>query len=243
MNRRSVLKSLGATTIAGSAVLGSGALTQVTAERNVTISVTKDSESAVKLAPGDAATNGFADITESGGQIDFSTSNINEGGQLIVGNANADNADPVNNYLTSTAFTVADNTADGELGTDTAMGIDVSVSADAGKSNLGLLFLPTADADTDDLANDNATGGKGYTSASGNDDQDSLAGVGLDDSGTFPSLPSRYDTTNDSARFLLDQTKTVGAEMLVQADPDDQDASPQFTITVTAETVDISSTS
>ena len=239
MNRRSVLKSLGATTIAGSAVLGSGALTQVTAQRNVDISVTSDSASAVKLSAGDAATGGFADISESNGQLGFSTSDINAGGQLVVGSAGGN--DPSSNVVSSTAFEITDNAS---LGTNEAMGLDVSVSSDSGNSGLGLIFLPKSGSD--DLANDAATGGLGYATG----DQDSVAGAQLvsGGSGTFPSLPSRYDTSNDSARFLLDSISTVGAELLVQADPSDSDddastTDASFTVTVTAETVDTSTTS
>jgi len=251
MNRRSVLKSLGATTIAGSAVLGSGALTQVTAQRNVSINVTNDSSSAVEMSAGTAASGGFADISEgSDGTLGFSTADINEGGQLIVGDATGN--DPTSNTISSAAFELgigSDN--NWSLGTDTAMGIEVKVknASDNTSSGLGLLFLPkSGDSATDkDLINaaaDGSGGGKSYASTS---DRQTVAGKGLSagGSGTFPKIPDRYSgsTSGTTARFLLEpsQVSTVGGEMLIQANSGETDVSgASFNITVTAETVDIS---
>jgi len=243
MNRRSVLKSLGATTIAGSAVLGSGALTQVTAQRNVTINVANDNASAVKMEAGTAADGEFATISQglngNTGQLGFETGDINAGGELIVGSANDNtSSNPKENYLTSSAFKITNNA---DLATDTAMGVTVSVSTDAA-SGLGLLFLPTGSAASSDLENTKATGGKGY----GDDTRDSVAGINLvsadGDTEPYPSLPDRFDANNDGAKFLLQSSnvQTVGAELLLQADPSDVGSDPSFTITVTAETVDTS---
>jgi len=235
MNRRSVLKSLGATTIAGSAVLGSGALTQVTASRNVDISVTSDDSSVVQLTSGTAAQGGFASVGDNldnndNGQLGFKTGDINAGGELLVGSASG--SDPTTDTVNPAAFKIADNAS---LGANTAMGLDITVKpGDNTNSGLGLFFLP-------ETANDMQLA---VTSESGTDysTRDLVAGKNLSSGGsTFPSLPSQYDTgnKNNSATFILDEATTVGAQLLVQAAPGDRDQTePSFTIDITAETVD-----
>jgi len=244
MNRRSVLKSLGATTIAGSAVLGSGALTQVTAQRNVSISVTNDSNSTVALSPGTSASGGFADITENNnGKLNIETKKINKDGQLIVGDA--PDANPGGSTITDTAIEIgrpASDDAD-SLGPNTVMGINVSIdkgtnnSGNTTNSGMGLVFLPTGSSN--DLAQAGVTG---YESA----DVNVVANTALTTGETgVPSLPTEYQSTKQSATFLLDEVQKVGAELLIQADRDDADSDStnidaDFDITVTAETIDTS---
>jgi len=224
------LKGVGATAIGGSAILGSGALTQISSARTVSVNVSNDSSSTIGLNAGTAAA-GLGTIEEaSNGQLTFTLSDINADSQLVIGNAPS--ADPSTQTISSTAFEITDN-ADWGSNNDLATAIDVSVSSDSGNSGLGLIFLPTSS--TDDLDNSNATG---YTDS----DQDSVAGANLSLAGTdIVGLPSRYQKSSsadsDSARFLLDNESTVGAELLLQADADDIDSNPSFDITITAQPV------
>ncbi len=55
LNRRNVLLGLGTMTIGGGAAFGSGAFSQVEAERSVTVDVAEDSDALIALAAGDSA--------------------------------------------------------------------------------------------------------------------------------------------------------------------------------------------
>jgi len=230
LNRRNILKGVGATAIGGSAILGSGALTQISSARTVSVNVSNDSSSTIALSPG-TEVDGIGTIEEnSDGQLTFTLSDINADSQLVIGNAPS--ADPSTQTISSTAFEITDN-ADWGSNNDLATAIDVSISSSTSGSGLGLIFLPTSN--TDDLANFNATG---YTDS----DQDSVAGANLSSAGTdIVSLPSRYQKSGspdaDSARFLLDNESTVGAELLLQADAADLNSNPSFDITITAQPV------
>ena len=225
LDRRGILKGIGAASIGGSAIFGSGALTQITSARTVSVDVTNDSASTLSLSAGDAV-DGVGDISETDGQLSFSLSDINADSQLIIGDAPS--ADPTSDTISSTAFEITNNATYDD--SDMATAIEVEVSGSGSASGLGLLFLPTNN--TDDLANYNTTG---YTPS----DQDSVAGANLSAHGTdITALPGRYDTDNDSAKFLLDEESTVGAELILQADADDLDANPSFDITITAQSVD-----
>jgi len=226
--RRQLLKGIGAGSIGGSAILGSGALTQISSARTVTVNVTNDSQSTLSLSPGTAA-DGIGGISESDGELTLDLSDINADSQLLVGQASGN--DPTQETISSTAFEITDNAS--YTDSDYATGVEVSVSTSAANSGLGMIFLPTGS--TDDLANEGATG---YTSS----DQASVAkSATLSSRGTdIPSLPSRYDTSNDSATFLLDEESTVGAELLLQADAADLGSNPTFDITITAQAVEAS---
>jgi hypothetical protein len=64
MNRRNVLIGLGAVAAGGGAVLGTGAFSQVEADRSVTINTTGDASALLQLAVNDSSFNG---LTDSGG--------------------------------------------------------------------------------------------------------------------------------------------------------------------------------
>jgi len=231
VDRRQLLKGIGAGSIGGSAILGSGALTQISSARTVTVNVTNDSQSTLSLSPGTAA-DGIGGISESDGELTLDLSDINADSQLLVGQASGN--DPTQETISSTAFEITDNASYGD--SDYATGVDISVSTSSANSGLGLLFLPTGS--TDDLSAAGATDGLGYTLS----DQASVAKSStLSARGTdITGLPSRYDTNTDSARFLLDKEQTVGAELLLQADADDLNSNPTFDITITAQAVDAS---
>ena len=230
MDRRSILKGMGAASLGGSAIFGSGALTQLSSARTVSVNVTNDSSSALSLSAGTAA-DGIGTIEESDGQLTFTLSNINADSELIIGDAPS--ADPSEDVIGSAAFTI-DTSEVKYDDPDFATGIEVSVTPsdpnNVPDSGLGLIFLPTGSPD--DLANETTTD---YTGT----DQNSVASAGLDAAGSdIASLPSRYDTGTNSAKFLLDNESTVGAELLLQADAADLSDDPSFDITITAEPVD-----
>jgi len=227
LDRRGILKGLGAGAVGGSAIFGSGALTQISSARTVSVNVTNDSSSMVSLSA-DGATDGIGTIEKSNGQLSFTLSNINADSQLVIGDAPSN--DPASDTISDYAFTISDNLKSDALDSDEAIAVEVEVSGSGSASGLGLVFLPTDN--TDNLANGATTG---YTQS----DQDSVAGANLQNRGTdIAAPPSRYDTENDSAKFLLDNESTVGAELILQADADDLNLSPSFDITITAQTVD-----
>src|SRR6056297_1641426 len=106
LDRRSILKGLGGASLAGSAVFGSGALTQISSARTVSVSVTNDSTSTLSLSPGDAA-DGIGGIEESDGQLSLTFNNANADSQLIVGDAPS--ADPTSDTIGSAAFEITNN--------------------------------------------------------------------------------------------------------------------------------------
>jgi len=230
-----MLKSVGVTAIGSSAILGSGALTQLSSAKAVSVNVTADNSSIIELKPSDAVSDVDL-IKSSGGKLTFSLTDINADSQLVIGDA--PNKEPENATINSAAFKIKDTAGYNDTSnsnTDFATGIDVSVSSTAGSSGLGLRFLPTA---KDDLYDNGTTG---YTDT----DQDSVAGANLQSGGTdIPSLPNKYKSdgspNNDSARFLLDQVSTVGAELLLQADAADLSSAPDFDIVITAQPVEVS---
>jgi len=235
LDRRGILKGIGAASIGGSAIFGSGALTQISSARTVSVDVTNDSQSTLSVSAG--TTDGIGNITESDGKLSIDLSDINANSQLLIGDAGG--PDPSKTTISKTAFEITDNaTYDSFENEEYATGVDVSISSSSSPSSgLGMIFLPTTTKD--DLANANAIGGKGYTSS----DQNSVIGTGLSAGGSgseLPALPSRYSSSSGSARFLFDQVSTVGAEIILQADAADLNSNPSFDIEITAEPVDIS---
>lgn len=102
MNRRNVLIGLGATAAGGGAVLGSGAFSQVEADRSVSFTVANDSAAIVAL---DGSTSSYASTTTSDGT---------EVLQITVQNLNEDAVTTIDDL-----FTVTNNDSDGNAETIT----------------------------------------------------------------------------------------------------------------------------
>lgn len=75
MNRRNVLAGIGATVVAGGAALGSGAFSQVEAERSVTIDTGNDADAYLGM---EAAAGANSYVTTSNGTIGIGINNLNE---------------------------------------------------------------------------------------------------------------------------------------------------------------------
>jgi Protein of unknown function (DUF1102). len=103
MNRRNVLIGLGAAATGSSVVLGSGAFTQVSTARSVTIAVDNDSNALIELAAGDPPV-----IEENtGGELAINTESFgafNENATVEVGTSN--------NPANTPAFSVTNNLTD-----------------------------------------------------------------------------------------------------------------------------------
>jgi len=101
MNRRNVLIGLGAAATGSSVVLGSGAFTQVSTARSVTIAVDSDSDALVELAAGDPPP-----VAENAsGELEISTENFggafNEDATVEIGDVGDPSSTP--------AFSVTNN--------------------------------------------------------------------------------------------------------------------------------------
>lgn len=94
MNRRNVLIGLGAAATGSSVVLGSGAFTQVSTARSVTIAVDNDSNALIELAAGDPPP-----VAENArGELEISTENFggafNEDATVKIGDTTNPGATP-----------------------------------------------------------------------------------------------------------------------------------------------------
>ncbi len=82
LNRRNVLVGLGTMTIGGGAAFGSGAFSQVEAERSVTVDVAEDADALIALTAGDSAY-----VNEVDGQvvIDLGSEELGDADGLNLG--------------------------------------------------------------------------------------------------------------------------------------------------------------
>lgn len=125
-NRRSVLIGLGALTVGGGAVFGTGAFSSVEADRTATISVADDSSALLALS---GATSSEL-INETDGTLGIDQDNINLDGTTTV----------------NEAITITNNGANEvELSIDVTEGTDVS-NSDA-EDILGIEYNPSASTD------------------------------------------------------------------------------------------------
>lgn len=137
LNRRNVLIGIGTVAVGSGAALGSGAFTQVSAERTMSVDVAGDANAFLALTA-NAATGA---VTNSGGpssnelQVDLSTSfasgdGVNDGALTSIGQLDSMTSP---SSVTTAGFTITNN---GNVP------VDVSVANVAG-SNPGIMTLPT----------------------------------------------------------------------------------------------------
>lgn len=138
LNRRNVLIGIGTVAVGSGAALGSGAFTQVSAERTMTVDVAGDANAFLALE----AVASTSAVTDTGGtdsnelEIDLSDSLTGAAGQGVNDNATTyigeldDTVSPPT--IPTAAFTITNNGADP---------VDVSVSVSG--NNPGILNLPT----------------------------------------------------------------------------------------------------
>lgn len=142
MNRRNVLVGLGAAAAGSSVVLGSGAFTQVSTARSVTIAVDNDSNALVELAAGDPPP-----VEESAsGELEISTENFggafNEDATVEIGDVGDPSSTP--------AFSVTNNF-------DDSIDLTIDLQDIDSSGNFTLYFDDTGDFSNPLAANGDTT--------------------------------------------------------------------------------------
>ena len=156
MNRRNVLLGLGATAAGSGIVFGSGAFTQVQAEREVSIGVDSDSEALLALeANADIAS--VKNDTDTGelfidtDQLSEGNEGFNSGARVQIGETNESFGDTVSRE--NGAFTITNNfdevPRDSEDNNELDIGIDLSDLTDP-KSELEFVVTVYDDSDSQD---------------------------------------------------------------------------------------------
>ena len=153
MNRRKVLTALGGITIGGGALFGTGAFTQVQAERTVTVNTDGDGSALIGLAKGTTASSA---VKKTGDTLEINFDNVGSGSGLnldaITKVGKIDTSTSPNTVSTS-AFKITNNS-------DISVGITFSISLNSNQSLSGsgndYLNLQT---DTSSSANSDIGGG------------------------------------------------------------------------------------
>ncbi len=149
MNRRNVLLGLGTAAAGSGAVFGSGAFTQVSATRDVAVSVAEDSGSVVELTLGASGSSGtdvggaddLAQATTSNGVLQFNLNNeaINAGSTLQLGDPDNPDSDPAFSIGDGTTFTTNDNSA-GSLAEALAVSVEITNTGGTPNASLEIEF-------------------------------------------------------------------------------------------------------
>jgi len=157
MNRRSVLLGMGTAAAGAGAVFGSGAFTQVQAERDLTIGVDEDSSALLGLKAGSEVTSVYNDSSDDNtndGELVVNTDKLsgdNEG--FAVGSTVAIGETDTNGSVTTPAFTLTNNFDELDANTeDDSNGLDIALdltNVDLSKSALTqLTFVGTPTSGT-----------------------------------------------------------------------------------------------
>lgn len=150
MNRRNILVGLGTAAAGSGVVLGSGAFTQVSSARNVTIGVDNDSSALVELNAGNPTV-----VEENpNGELEISTDNF---GGAFTENATVKIGD-ISDPSSTPAFSVTNSFGD-------QIDLILNLIDIDSNSNFTLYFDKNAFGDTDETvdANDETTGTLGST--------------------------------------------------------------------------------
>lgn len=147
MNRRNLLIGIGTAAVGSGAVLGSGALTQVSADRTATVNTADDSSAIIELGIPSGAPNVVTD---------GSTSTNGNNGQSII-DINLSNLNDNATTTLSPVFSI-------ENGLDSAVGVKVTSSASGGVSirTVGDGTSLTSDYYNLDASDTNTDGGTDY---------------------------------------------------------------------------------
>ncbi|WP_272045078.1 hypothetical protein [Halorubrum ezzemoulense] len=108
MNRRNVLLGLGTAAAGSGAVFGSGAFTQVEADRSITVGVSGDSSAQVQLEAKNV-TGVNNDGGDNGLELQINETSLNSNATIEFGSASFDSDGDVS----SSAFTITNNTSAG----------------------------------------------------------------------------------------------------------------------------------
>ena len=120
MNRRNVLIGLGTVAAGGGAALGTGAFSQVEAERTVNIDVNGDASAAVELTANTSVRGVTQDGSGANNELSIELTNVNDGALTSIGVVDDIN-DP--SSVNTQAFTVGN-------GTSSEYNIDVNDATD-----------------------------------------------------------------------------------------------------------------
>lgn len=176
MNRRNVLIGLGATAAGGGAILGSGAFSQVIAERSVSATVVADDSGNANLG---LSPNNTDIATMNGNQLELSVDSLNENAKTVF----------------DTVFTIDNNGPNG-VGiqitpydsTDTEI-TDGSLSFTSDASGHDLTSFPSASGDDHNLDQDGGT------------DETVVVGMTLDDTVGDPTQLSYIEIEADASQY------------------------------------------
>ena len=228
MNRRNVLLGLGTAAAGSGIVFGSGAFTQVEAQRSIDISVNNDSASAVSITPGAAPQGGFATIEEDNdGAIEFSLDDeaINTNATFTVGddeefNGSNLDAEPEEEQV---AFVIEDEA--NFTGTDNSLGVQFDLGTDETLDSIGFEFFGDSnDENLNEAGTDNSgEGGIDFSAV----ESEALTGDGVadqtakfvlnDDEPNFSGVAAgviTIDTTSGSGSQDVNIDATITAEVV-----------------------------
>ena len=201
MNRRNVLIGLGTAAAGSSMAFGSGAFTQVNADRSVNLRIDNDSDALVSLSPNED--EGI--VSEESGVLDIDSEKLASGGEGFPAGATIEfgDADFDDGSVTTPAFTISNNLASGADTSD----IDVTVEVDADSDFDGALTLALDDGDTTEETISISDGSSDNTG----DDFEGLTADG-GDGGTIDVAIELDTDETDNPDDLDDETITVTAE-------------------------------
>ena len=108
MNRRNVLIGLGTVAAGGGAVLGTGAFSQVEAERTVNVGVSGDASAAVELTANTSVDGVTQDGSGANNELSIKLTNVNDGALTSIGVVNDINSP---GSVDTQAFTIGNGTS------------------------------------------------------------------------------------------------------------------------------------
>ena len=207
---------------------GSGAFTQVEAERSIEISVEDDSDSAVSITPGAAPQGGFATIQEDGdGAIEFSLDDeaINTNATFTVGDDDEFNPGDLdeNPEDQQVAFVIEDEATFTDA--DNSLGVQFDLESDTTLDSINFEFFGDSDdEDLNEAGTDNSGEGGidfsavGSQALTGDGESDQTAKFVLNDGETdFSGVAAgviTIDTTSGSGNQDVNITATITAEVV-----------------------------
>jgi hypothetical protein len=235
MKRRNVLLGLGTAAAGSGMVFGSGAFTQVSAERTISIEVDDDNNSSVGIESGAAPQGGFADISEtSNGAIEFNlgSETFNTDATVTVGESVSSSSLDSSPAAEQVAFVIRDDSNFTD-DTDDALGVEFSIPSSSKIAQIQFDFI--GDGDDGDLsktaADNSSSGGTDFSSVSstaetGDDPTDDLTAKFVLNSNSPDSSTNAdnysgvaagvitLDTTGASGSTSINLDATITAEVV-----------------------------
>lgn len=235
MKRRNVLLGLGTAAAGSGMVFGSGAFTQVSAKRTISIKVDDDSNSSVEIASGAAPQGGFADITTTNGKVGFDLEGetLNTDATVTVGDdtLNKVGDSPTNEQV---AFVISDNSNFTDSSTD-ALGVEFSIGSANEIDKIEFEFIgDSSNSSLDKAATDNEPD-------SGTDFSSSLSDVAEAGSNTSNTTAKFVLNKNDSGTAADYSAVAAGIITLDTATGDSESKDFDVNATISAEVVEMSS--